>query len=706
MIKNLDEIKETIKRKDPTSVLSAIGYAKSAPHQSAGEIRDYCPIHGGENQKSLAIRINDGAFTCHNGECGAKGGDNIALYQLAKKCDFMTAIEDLAGHFGIHIERNDEVTGKNKRKSAPFASSSAPNDEKTAQKKDERDEKKLQLSKLKADEIWNKSTPEGSHPYFERKGIKAPANIRFGTDEKGNAAIVVPYRDVEGAIQAIQFINDTGKFFAKDTTPSGAFLEFGLLQGSRIAYLCEGIATAASIRESENNGIPTLSCGTASNIPKVAKAIKEKFPEIKLIVCLDDDKAGDETARKVEDLDLSNVSFRRPDFTGMERGERDKDFNDLHRLIGAEEVRRQLKEERLSTQAEAERSAALSTGLVSIWTIETYFQNVPPGVDIGLKTGSGEHDKILLPSGGYTVFCAPTKHGKTAALVNAVERHLWKDPAASAVFISLEELEPPIFLRFLSRFMDEEFSKDNASTLASYFRSKESRFAMFSTNWKWESDDDSSTQVFQRNVKTFEKNYLATGRLRILSFNSLGGSLSQIEQLCKKVEGFKKWIPGLRMVAIDYLQLLGMQKPGNRSRDEVLKEVCLQLKDVAARTGLAIVTAAQFNRTIQNEDDLHPSAIGEAGSIERHASLALGMWNRKFTQMIGGKPDSKKGIADEILLSIMLNRHGPSGQKFVIPYNGNIGRVDFEKARLDDEKTFSAKKKESRQNSPLYGDDS
>lgn len=34
----------------------------------------------------------------------------------------------------------------------------------------------------------------------------------------------------------------------------------------------------------------------------------------------------------------------------------------------------------------------------------------------------------------------------------------------------------------------------------------------------------------------------------------------------------------------------------------------------------------------------------------------------------------------------MLNRHGPAGQKLIAPYDGNIGRIEFEDAKPELEK--------------------
>ena len=39
--------------------------------KSAGRLRFYCPVHGGDNQRSLSVDPEKGLYHCHS--CGAKG---------------------------------------------------------------------------------------------------------------------------------------------------------------------------------------------------------------------------------------------------------------------------------------------------------------------------------------------------------------------------------------------------------------------------------------------------------------------------------------------------------------------------------------------------------------------------------------------------------------------------------------------------------
>lgn len=42
-----------------------------APARAGGRERYFCPIHGGDHQRSLAVDPDSGKFTCHS--CGATG---------------------------------------------------------------------------------------------------------------------------------------------------------------------------------------------------------------------------------------------------------------------------------------------------------------------------------------------------------------------------------------------------------------------------------------------------------------------------------------------------------------------------------------------------------------------------------------------------------------------------------------------------------
>ncbi|MGI8924666.1 MAG: DUF3631 domain-containing protein [Fimbriimonadales bacterium] len=108
---------------------------------------------------------------------------------------------------------------------------------------------------------------------------------------------------------------------------------------SRI-YLCEGYATGASIHEA--TGQPFALAFTCNNLLAAAQNIQVHYPNVEIVVCADDDWLSDgnpgmdeatKTAKAMRTM-LASPAF------GANRGEKDTDFNDLHRLEGITAVRR------------------------------------------------------------------------------------------------------------------------------------------------------------------------------------------------------------------------------------------------------------------------------------------------------------------------------------------------------------------------------
>ena len=300
--------------------------------------------------------------------------------------------------------------------------------------------------------------------------------------------------------------------------------------------------------------------------------------------------------------------------------------------------------------------------------IHQYYRDLPDGIHFDLTI---EGQEIIFPIGGYSVFAAPTKHGKTRILVNSAYNALTIDPSLEIAFFTLEELAHPILIRFLNCHLNTQLSQNNHKTLAHFYKHQAgSQWQMFS--------DGADKSLFLERRDSFFKTICP--RIRMFDLSCDGGLISTIEHLCSKIKALHKINPQIKAVFIDYLQLINIQKSYGKPREETLKEICLQLKDCAAMTGLAIVTAAQFNRQVLKEEDMLPQAIGEGGAVERHASLAIGLWNRTFPQFASvGKPTEKEQ-KEELFLKVMLNRYGTANISAEIPFNGNLGKIDLSNA--------------------------
>jgi replicative DNA helicase len=132
------------------------------------------------------------------------------------------------------------------------------------------------------------------------------------------------------------------------------------------------------------------------------------------------------------------------------------------------------------------------------------------------------------------------------------------------------------------------------------------------------------------------------------------------------------------MICIDYMQLLKLS-PSTRTRHEELKQICLMLNECAIATGLPLVLAAQFNRTVTTEADLSPVQIGEAGDIERIASLIIGIFNRAFNAMCRTGNMSREGYSvpkeSTLYVEVLKGRKIGNGHWCIMNINGNSGVI-------------------------------
>lgn len=170
----------------------------------------------------------------------------------------------------------------------------------------------------KAAWIWEHATPApADHHYLLRKGVKAHG-LRLHKN-----SLVVPLRNVGGDLKTLQFIlpepkNGTDKLLLKDGQKAGAFFTIGSLPHARVALLCEGYATGASLFE--HTGLPVVVCIDAGNLEPVAQSLRAVYGRMKLLICGDNDafkdggNVGKDKARQAAQSLIGGVGWCVPDF--------------------------------------------------------------------------------------------------------------------------------------------------------------------------------------------------------------------------------------------------------------------------------------------------------------------------------------------------------------------------------------------------------
>ena len=220
--------------------------------------------------------------------------------------------------------------------------------------------------------------------------------------------------------------------------------------------------------------------------------------------------------------------------------------------------------------------------------------------------------------------------------------------------------------------MDRELNKaerGNRKLLKEYFKTGSTQFI-----------SKENLEYFQTKKAEFFKTYIDSGRIvvRYVDYNS--------SELTSAIRYLHKEAGNIGGIFIDYFQLLKL--PTDRyknygSRQEELKQICIALKDVAVDTGLPLILAAQFNRTVTNLMRLHPTNIGEAGDIERIVNTLIGLWNLHKKTAIKGTTDAEadvihqrtNGVEEGMYLEILKARDLPTGAYEILDYNGNTGKI-------------------------------
>lgn len=127
-------------------------------------------------------------------------------------------------------------------------------------------------------------------PYMQNKGIQPHPGVL--TDAEGKKTYI-PAHDENGKQWTMQYIQEDGtKRFAKDSRKEGCFHIVGgdmkALEAAPALVLQEGYATAAT--NAEALGFATVAAFDSGNLPNVAKALHDKFPDKPVVVLGDDDR--------------------------------------------------------------------------------------------------------------------------------------------------------------------------------------------------------------------------------------------------------------------------------------------------------------------------------------------------------------------------------------------------------------------------------
>lgn len=193
------------------------------------------------------------------------------------------------------------------------------------------------------------------HEYLQKKCVDKNYRARISY----NYSLLIPLEslddDLNYTFEGVQMIwrdVDTLKWVKKynaGVVKQGSFtrvVEFDVKK-TEFVYLCEGYATACSVYMA--TGVATVCAFDSGNLDTVIEKLKALNPDIKIIICADDDFQTKIAGKQVNVGILKaiaackkfqNVTYKKPKFAHRID---ETDFNDLHILEGIDAVADQLK---------------------------------------------------------------------------------------------------------------------------------------------------------------------------------------------------------------------------------------------------------------------------------------------------------------------------------------------------------------------------
>lgn len=207
--------------------------------------------------------------------------------------------------------------------------------------------------------LWAEASEAGDSAYLVRKGLIDPHGARFAPA----GVLLVPMRNAAGELRSVQRIlpdrmrdkatgkPTTDKLYLPGTAKEGLFYLIGDAEGAAVLLVCEGFATGCSLHDA--TGRPVAVAFDSSNLPPVVRALRGRYPDARIVVAGDDDRAteaaGKGNAGRKKATEAAKLAQGVPVFpAGLPDGA--SDFNDMHAHAGIDAVRELIEQAIQATQ--------------------------------------------------------------------------------------------------------------------------------------------------------------------------------------------------------------------------------------------------------------------------------------------------------------------------------------------------------------------
>ena len=299
-----------------------------------------------------------------------------------------------------------------------------------------------------------------------------------------------------------------------------------------------------------------------------------------------------------------------------------------------------------------------------------------------VKDSNNMSQQLLIPSGKLIGVAGATGHGKSLLLLNLLLNLAKKYPDKRFLLFTYEENADTITQYLLNIYLrdlnltkkDETITTSNRLRLAEGFREDHTNFNREILN------------EYELRKTLFFRNYIENGRILIKYVDSDSSTL------CNQIRYISRPEFNIGGVLVDYFQCINPTETKHFStRQEALKSICFELKDIANETGLPVILGCQFNQEVLSPTDVKITKIGEAGDISRILSEAWGIWQlgKEIGREVKGQDLAKKNdleaksesinIADRwekgLYIKVLKSRFVETGAEEVLRLRGVTGKI-------------------------------
>ena len=469
--------------------------------------------------------------------------------------------------------------------------------------------------------------------YFQDRGISQEVIDRFKLGyDPSTKQVIMP---VKGEFYIRRSTDPMAQNKDRYRLPAGIKKELfnaEALSQKKPVFITEGIIDALSIITAGHEAL-ALPAATDINLlgDEIKKQIEAKTVLPELILCLDNDEAGQKAAHELSEYLKKN---KLPHSAAIIP----KEYKDANGYLKAS---KSAFKGFLSDAIEGEDNTSLSFHVLSIQNANNLDFYIPTGfdkLDSSLDRGLYEGLIVLgaIPSLGKTTFAL-----QMALQMAEAGNHVY--------FYSLEQSARELTIKLLSNKMSKPIADIR-------------RIA-----WSFCKNQNISEQDYNEFVK-------ASDSLHKLNNFRIIERCRSAEAIAKDVQRRYYRTGEQAMIIIDYLQIL--ETPGARLTDkQAVDQNITALKRLSADFHVPVMAISNLNR--ENYDkDITMKAFKESGGIEYSTDVLLGM---QFTAMRENKDnidldDLKEANPRKVQIKILKNRNGQAGGWINFDYNAMLNQ--------------------------------